>query len=89
MMKPKQISGFFIEFKYYDVINFVQELVEMVVILRTAAELKGQNVDVCGSLGVVLSQYAELLAAQGSLSSALVYVNRSQDVSFYAFTGCF
>lgn len=53
----------------------------MVAILRTAMELKGRNIDISGSLANTLSQYAEFLASQGSLASALTYLSNSQDVS--------
>lgn len=56
----------------------------MVAILRTAMELKGRNIDISGSLANTLSQYAEFLASQGSLASALTYLSNSQDVSQYA-----
>lgn len=53
----------------------------MVAVLRTSIEIKGRNVDISGSLANTLSQYAEFLASQGSLASALTYLSNSQDVS--------
>ncbi|KAJ1529899.1 hypothetical protein ONE63_006629 [Megalurothrips usitatus] len=57
----------------------MQDLVEMVAVLRTAIELKGRTVDISGSLANTLSQYAEFLVSQGSLAPALTYLTNSQD----------
>ncbi|KAK3915327.1 Protein transport protein Sec31A [Frankliniella fusca] len=57
----------------------MQDLVEIVAVLRTAMELRGNNVDISGSLANTLSQYAEFLASQGSLVSAFTYLTNSQD----------
>lgn len=57
----------------------MQDLVEIVAVLRTAMELRGNNVDISGSLANTLSQYAEFLASQGSLASAFTYLTNSQD----------
>lgn len=57
----------------------IQDLVEIIMILQKAGELQGKNVEVAGKVADVLSKYAGLLAAQGSLNSALTYLGPSVD----------
>nr|CAD7423569.1 unnamed protein product [Timema monikensis] len=59
----------------------LQELVELVMILQKAVEQQGRAVQVTGKLAELLSRYASILAAQGSLETALTYLGNSQDVS--------
>ena len=61
----------------------MQDLVEKVMLLRKAVELsRGAAPNVSGgALAEKLSEYSSLLAAQGSLSTALAYLNNSTDVS--------
>lgn len=61
----------------------LQDLVEKVMILRRAVELsRGQTTNGGEALSVRLSQYAGILAAQGSLATASSYLkNSSNDVS--------
>ena len=60
-----------------------QDLVEKVMVLRKAVEVSRGTAPAVsgGALADKLSQYAGLLAAQGSLSTALTYLNNSSDVS--------
>lgn len=57
----------------------IQDLVEVIMILQKAGELQGKNVEIVGSVADILSKYAGLLAAQGSLQSALTYLGPSVD----------
>ncbi|XP_055625156.1 protein transport protein Sec31A isoform X2 [Toxorhynchites rutilus septentrionalis] len=57
----------------------LQELVEVAMLLQKALEKQGKATNVTGKLAELLSQYASLLAAQGSLNSALSYVGNSTD----------
>ncbi|CAG2061706.1 unnamed protein product, partial [Timema podura] len=57
----------------------LQELVELVMILQKAVEQQGRVVQVTGKLAELLSRYASILAAQGSLETALTYLGNSQD----------
>lgn len=57
----------------------IQDLVEVLMIMQKAGELQGKNVDAVGKVADVLSKYAGLLAAQGSLNSALTYLGPSID----------
>ncbi|EDS34831.1 vesicle associated protein [Culex quinquefasciatus] len=57
----------------------LQELVEVAMLLQKALERQGRATNVTGKLADLLSQYASLLAAQGSLNSALTYVGNSTD----------
>ncbi|XP_065074343.1 protein transport protein Sec31A [Ochlerotatus camptorhynchus] len=57
----------------------LQELVEVAMLLQKALEKQGRATNVTGKLADLLSQYASLLAAQGSLNSALTYVGNSTD----------
>ncbi|XP_052862438.1 protein transport protein Sec31A [Anopheles cruzii] len=57
----------------------LQELVEVAMLLQKALEKQGRAVQATGKLAELLSQYARLLAAQGSLPSALTYVGSSTD----------
>ncbi len=51
-------------------------------ILRKAVEsAAGQNQECGGLLAEKLTHYAQLLAAQGSLTTAIGYLGSSQDVS--------
>ena len=68
---------------YHALYFLVQDLVEKVMVLRKAVEVsRGTSPAVSGgALADKLSQYAGLLAAQGSLTTALTYLNNSSDVS--------
>ena len=59
-----------------------QDLVEKVMLLRKAVELvRGQPPEVdSGLLADKLTQYAQLLAAQGSLHTAINYLTESTQV---------
>ncbi|RUS90571.1 hypothetical protein EGW08_001659 [Elysia chlorotica] len=59
----------------------LQDLVEKVMVLRKAVEVSRGTAPAVsgGALADKLSQYAGLLAAQGSLSTALTYLNNSSD----------
>ena len=54
-------------------------------VLRKAVEAaQNQYLDVCGpALAAKLSQYAEMLAAQGSLQTAYNYLGTSEEVGIY------
>lgn len=60
-----------------------QDLVEKVMILRKAVEIaKGQAPEVTsGTLASQLSSYSGILAAQGSLTTAMNYLGSSSEVS--------
>ncbi|KAL7047018.1 hypothetical protein ACKWTF_002766 [Chironomus riparius] len=57
----------------------LQELIEIVILLNKGMERHGQNIPVYGRYAELLSKYASLLAAQGSLEMALTYVGTSCD----------
>uniref|UniRef100_A0A182T7L0 Ancestral coatomer element 1 Sec16/Sec31 domain-containing protein n=1 Tax=Anopheles maculatus TaxID=74869 RepID=A0A182T7L0_9DIPT len=57
----------------------LQELVEVSMLLQKALEKQGRPSQAVGKLADLLSQYAGLLAAQGSLPSALTYLGNSTD----------
>uniref|UniRef100_A0A182Y5Z2 Protein transport protein Sec31A n=1 Tax=Anopheles stephensi TaxID=30069 RepID=A0A182Y5Z2_ANOST len=57
----------------------LQELVEVSMLLQKALEKQGRASPAAGKLADLLSQYASLLAAQGSLPSALTYLGNSTD----------
>ncbi|XP_076755413.1 COPII coat complex component secretory 31 isoform X1 [Xylocopa sonorina] len=58
----------------------IQEVVELVVIMQKALEIQGiRDVQIEGKIANVLSQYAEMLAAEGDLDAALNYLGNSQD----------
>uniref|UniRef100_A0A182MXT3 Protein transport protein Sec31A n=1 Tax=Anopheles dirus TaxID=7168 RepID=A0A182MXT3_9DIPT len=57
----------------------LQELVEVSMLLQKALEKQGRTAPAVGKLADLLSQYASLLAAQGSLPSALTYLGNSTD----------
>uniref|UniRef100_A0A182PKW7 Protein transport protein Sec31A n=1 Tax=Anopheles epiroticus TaxID=199890 RepID=A0A182PKW7_9DIPT len=57
----------------------LQELVEVSMLLQKALEKQGRSAPAVGKLADLLSQYASLLAAQGSLPSALTYLGNSTD----------
>ncbi|XP_011708304.1 PREDICTED: protein transport protein Sec31A isoform X1 [Wasmannia auropunctata] len=58
----------------------IQEVVELVVIMQKALELQGiREVQINDKIATVLSQYAEMLAAEGDLESALNYLGNSQE----------
>jgi protein transport protein SEC31 len=60
-----------------------QDLVEKVMILRKAVEMTyGQPPEITsGALSNKLSHYAALLAAQGSIFTAMGYLGASEEVS--------
>lgn len=58
----------------------IQEVVELVVIMQKALELQGiREVQIEDKIANVLSQYAEMLAAEGDLEAALNYLGNSQE----------
>ncbi|XP_034188166.2 COPII coat complex component secretory 31 isoform X1 [Osmia lignaria lignaria] len=58
----------------------IQEVVELVVLMQKALETQGiRDVQIEGKIANVLSQYAEMLAAEGDLDAALNYLGNSQD----------
>ena len=60
----------------------LQDLVEKVMILRKAVERASGVEQATGdAMAEKLSRYAELLAAQGSLTTAINYLGNSQEVS--------
>ncbi|XP_066994333.2 protein transport protein Sec31A isoform X2 [Anabrus simplex] len=59
--------------------NKLQDLVELVMVLRKAAERQGRTVEMSGHLANLLSQYAAILAAQGNLNAALTYLGDSNE----------
>lgn len=65
--------------------NALQDLVEVVMTLKSAAERLsggGSQLEInTGSLSVQLTKYANILAAQGALSAALTYLGQSNEES--------
>jgi protein transport protein SEC31 len=59
----------------------LQQLVELVMLLIKAVEQQGRAVQISGKLAEVLSHYAAVLASQGNLTEALMYLQDSGDVS--------
>ncbi|XP_011168617.1 protein transport protein Sec31A isoform X2 [Solenopsis invicta] len=58
----------------------IQEVVELVVIMQKALELQGiREIQIEDKIATVLSQYAEMLAAEGDLETALNYLGNSQE----------
>ncbi|XP_033185033.2 COPII coat complex component secretory 31 [Bombus vancouverensis nearcticus] len=58
----------------------IQEIVELVVIMQKALETQNiRDVPIEGKIANVLSRYADMLAAEGDLDSALNYLGNSQD----------
>ncbi|XP_021915542.1 protein transport protein Sec31A isoform X3 [Zootermopsis nevadensis] len=57
----------------------LQDLVELVVLLRKTVEQQGRTVEVSGKLAEVLSHYAAVLASQGNTTTALTYLQNSED----------
>ncbi|KZC07796.1 Protein transport protein Sec31A [Dufourea novaeangliae] len=58
----------------------IQEIVELVMIMQKALEIQGiRDIRIEGRIANVLSQYAEMLAAEGDLDAALNYLGNSQD----------
>ncbi|XP_050459299.1 protein transport protein Sec31A isoform X1 [Cataglyphis hispanica] len=58
----------------------IQEVVELVVIMQKALELQGiKEIHIKDRIASVLSQYAEMLAAEGDLEAALNYLGNSQE----------
>ncbi|KAK2588050.1 hypothetical protein KPH14_004119 [Odynerus spinipes] len=58
----------------------IQEIVELVIIMQKALEFQGiGKIQVEGKIANVLSQYAEMLAAEGNLEAALNYLENSQE----------
>lgn len=57
----------------------LQDLIEVVVLFQKALEMQGRNSSATGRLAELLTQYGNLLAAQGALSSALTYLGPSDD----------
>lgn len=58
----------------------VQEVVELVTVMQKVLELQSQrDVQIEGNVALVLSQYAEMLAAEGNLEAALMYLGESKE----------
>lgn len=57
----------------------LQELVEVVMLLKKSLEIRGNTVSPSGKLAEFLSEYAGLLAAQGALDTALEYIGPTDD----------
>lgn len=58
----------------------IQEVVELVIIMQKALELQGvREFEIKDKIASVLSQYAEMLAAEGDLEAALTYLGNSQE----------
>lgn len=57
----------------------LQELVEVVMLLKKSLEMRGNTVSPSGKLAEFLSEYAGLLAAQGALDTALEYIGPTED----------
>ncbi|KAG7202003.1 hypothetical protein KM043_004690 [Ampulex compressa] len=58
----------------------IQEVVELVTLMRRALELHGVGEQQAeGKIATILTRYAEILAAEGNLESALSYLGESQD----------
>ena len=58
----------------------IQEKAELVTIMQKALELQGtREVLIEGEIAKILSQYAEMLASEGSFESALSYLGSSQE----------
>ncbi|KAI4456983.1 sec31-related protein [Holotrichia oblita] len=55
----------------------LQELVELVMLLKKAIEHQGRIVEIKGGLADILSEYAFILASQGNLQTALNYLGNS------------
>lgn len=62
----------------------IQELVEIIMIMQKASEIRGKSVEATGKVAEILSNYATLLATQGSLASALTYLGPSLDPDLVA-----
>ncbi|XP_032675086.1 protein transport protein Sec31A isoform X2 [Odontomachus brunneus] len=58
----------------------IQEVVELVVIMQKALEFQGiKEIQIEDKIATVLSEYAEMLAAEGNLEAALNYLGNSQE----------
>ncbi|KAL0275659.1 UNVERIFIED_CONTAM: hypothetical protein PYX00_003452 [Menopon gallinae] len=57
----------------------MQDLVELVMILKKSLELQGLQVDVSSRLADLLTKYAAVLASQGNLEAAISYLGDSND----------
>ncbi|XP_014475273.1 PREDICTED: protein transport protein Sec31A isoform X2 [Dinoponera quadriceps] len=58
----------------------IQEVVELVVIMQKALEFQGiREIRIEDKIAAVLSEYAEMLAAEGNLEAALNYLGNSQE----------
>ncbi|XP_055372912.1 protein transport protein Sec31A isoform X2 [Condylostylus longicornis] len=57
----------------------LQDLVEIVMLLKKSLELRGVSIQVSGQLAEFLAQYAGLLATQGALDTALSYLGPTED----------
>lgn len=58
----------------------IQEIVELLIIMQKALEFQGiGKADIEGKIANVLSQYAEMLATEGNLETALNYLGNSQE----------
>ncbi|XP_015607980.1 protein transport protein Sec31A isoform X2 [Cephus cinctus] len=63
----------------------IQENVELVTIMQKALELQGiREIRIEGNIATTLSQYAEMLAAEGNLEAALNYLENSQEEKIVA-----
>uniref|UniRef100_A0A069DZR9 Protein transport protein Sec31A n=1 Tax=Panstrongylus megistus TaxID=65343 RepID=A0A069DZR9_9HEMI len=59
----------------------IQELVELVLVAQGAMQARGQRLPIVGDVARLITEYAQLLASEGDLETALEYLNDSQDDS--------
>ncbi|XP_073991909.1 COPII coat complex component secretory 31 isoform X2 [Rhodnius prolixus] len=59
----------------------IQELVELVLVAQGALQSRGQRLPIVGDVARLITEYAQLLASEGDLETALEYLNDSQDDS--------
>ncbi len=78
-----QVVSCWMETRKIDNTNALQDLVEIVMALKSAYErMSGQALEInSGPLSTQLTKYANVLAAQGALSAALTYLGDSNEES--------
>lgn len=57
----------------------LQDLVEVIMLLKRSMELRGRSVTLSGQIGELLTRYGVILASEGYLEMALFYLESSQD----------
>ncbi|CAH0386488.1 unnamed protein product [Bemisia tabaci] len=57
----------------------IQDIAELVVVLKEALQIRGKPVNVSGHLAIIMTQYAEILVTQGALKAALDYLRSSDE----------